>query len=144
MGGTSYHINYTLTVQSPAKILYRGCPDDESRNLGTAFLQASLPNIYLRKCRPRPRGVLRLRCVSISPTTCRTRACCSSNKENQHIIVPVKCRSHQSDAAIGARDVVVFVEVSRGSPGAVLGEGAEHLKIFQVRVLQSMSYREFQ
>ena len=47
---------------------------------------------------------------------------------------------HQSDAALGVGDVVVLVEVPRGPPGAVLGEGAEHLKVLETRVFQPMLY----
>ena len=62
------------------------------------------------------------------------------------------CRSkcppptHQSDAALGGvgDNIVVLVDVPRGSPGAVLGEGAEHLKVLEFRVLQPMLYRELQ
>ena len=52
---------------------------------------------------------------------------------------------YQSDAALGVGcDVVVLVDVPRGSPGAVLGEGAEHLKVLEFRVLQPMLYGELQ
>ena len=51
--------------------------------------------------------------------------------------------SSQSDAALG-RGVVVLVEVAGGPPGALLGECAEHLEVFQLRILQPVLYGELQ
>ena len=54
--------------------------------------------------------------------------------------------THQSDAALGGigDNIVILVDVPRRSPGAVLGEGAEHLKVLEFRVLQPMLYGELQ